>query len=73
MSRILGSHGNEYEDGCLLGCSAAWSGRSLQAFQRYLLAYLIRPDDEGSRHLYNIGKHLPDYTLPQPRDSHNLF
>jgi hypothetical protein len=25
--RICGSHGGEYEDGCLLGCSAMWSGR----------------------------------------------
>jgi hypothetical protein len=28
-SRIWGSHGGEYEDGCLLGCSAVQFGRSL--------------------------------------------
>jgi hypothetical protein len=32
---ISGSHGGEYEDGCLLGCCA------VQSF----------PDDEGSKHL----------------------
>jgi hypothetical protein len=34
---IWGSHGGEYEDGCLLGCSAVYSGRSLPTFQRSLL------------------------------------
>jgi hypothetical protein len=29
LSRIFGSHGGEYEDGCLLGCSAVKSGKSL--------------------------------------------
>jgi hypothetical protein len=33
LSRIWVSHGGEYEDGCLLGCSAVWSGRSLPTFQ----------------------------------------
>jgi hypothetical protein len=37
LSRIWGSHGGEYEDGCLLGCSTVLSGRSLPAFQRTLL------------------------------------
>jgi hypothetical protein len=36
-SEISGSHGGEHEDGCLLGCCAVQSGRSLQTFQRYLL------------------------------------
>jgi hypothetical protein len=48
-SRIWGSHSGEYEDGCLLGCSAVYSGR--------------RPDDGGSKDLRNVGKVLPDYTL----------
>jgi hypothetical protein len=34
---ILGSHGGEYDDGCLLGCCTVWSGRSLSTFQRCLL------------------------------------
>jgi hypothetical protein len=34
---ILGSHGGEYEDGCLLACCAVQSGRSLTTFQRCLL------------------------------------
>jgi hypothetical protein len=36
-SRNCGSHGGEYEDGCLLGCSAVQSGRSLPTIQRFLL------------------------------------
>jgi hypothetical protein len=34
---ILGSAGGEYEDGCLLGCSAVQSGRNLPTFQMCLL------------------------------------
>jgi hypothetical protein len=45
------------EDGCLLGCSAVWSGRSLPT----------RPDDGGSKVLWNVGKLLPDYTVLQSR------
>jgi hypothetical protein len=26
-----------------------------------------RPDDGGSKHLWNVDKLLPDYTLQQPR------
>jgi hypothetical protein len=37
LNRIWGSHGGEYEDGCLLGYSAVLSGRSLPTFQRSLL------------------------------------
>jgi hypothetical protein len=36
FSRGPGSHGGEYEDGCLLGCSAVQSRRNLLTFQRYL-------------------------------------
>jgi hypothetical protein len=37
ISRILGSHGAEYDNGCLLGCNAMCSGGSLPALQRRLL------------------------------------
>jgi hypothetical protein len=37
FSRIWGSHCGQYEDGCLLGCSAVKSGRSISTFQRSLL------------------------------------
>jgi hypothetical protein len=50
LSRIWGSHGSEYEDGCLLG-----------------LLSIHRPDDGGSKDLWNVGKLLPDYTALQPR------
>jgi hypothetical protein len=35
---ISGSHGCEYEDGCLLGCSAVWTGMSLPTFRRSVLS-----------------------------------
>jgi hypothetical protein len=28
-----------------------------------------RPDDEGSKHLWNVGKLLPDYKVQIPEDS----
>jgi hypothetical protein len=34
---ISGSHGDKYEDGCLLGCWAVMSGRGLPTFQKCLL------------------------------------
>jgi hypothetical protein len=37
LGEISGSHGGEHEDGCLLGCCAMQSGRSLPTFQRCLL------------------------------------
>jgi hypothetical protein len=36
-SEIWGSYGDEYEDGCLLGCSIVLSGRYWPTFQRNLL------------------------------------
>jgi hypothetical protein len=36
-SEISGSQGGEYEDGCLMGCCAVKSGRSLPTFQRCLM------------------------------------
>jgi hypothetical protein len=59
LSTTWGFHGCEYEDDCLLGYSAVWSGRSLPAFQRYLLP----PSSER----WNVSKLLPDYTALQPR------
>jgi hypothetical protein len=34
-SRIWGSHSSNCEDGCLLDCSAMYSGRSLPTFQKH--------------------------------------
>jgi hypothetical protein len=36
-SKITGSHGGEFEDGCLLGCCPIKSGRCSPKFQRCLL------------------------------------
>jgi hypothetical protein len=39
--------------------------------KRVLVTYLIedgcRPDDGGSKDLWNVGKLLPEYTVLQPR------
>jgi hypothetical protein len=35
--KTSGLCGNEYEDGCLVGCCAVWSGTDLLTFQRGLL------------------------------------
>jgi hypothetical protein len=35
--KISGSHGGEYEDGCLLGCCEEQYGRSTPTFQWWLL------------------------------------
>jgi hypothetical protein len=56
LSDISGSHGGEYEDDCLLGCCAVWSGRSLLTFQRCFCLHHQgddghRPDDGGSKHV----------------------
>jgi hypothetical protein len=66
-SEISGSHSGEYKDGCLLGCCAVWSGRSLPTFQRCLLPP-SSGREWGSKHLWNDGKLLPD----NPEDSHLL-
>jgi hypothetical protein len=34
---IWGPRGGQYEDGCLLGCSAVWTGITLPTFQRSVL------------------------------------
>jgi hypothetical protein len=38
---IVGVYSGDYEDGCLLGCSAVWTGRSLPKFQRCVLIALM--------------------------------
>jgi hypothetical protein len=32
--------------------------------------YTYSPDDGGSKHLWNFGKLVPDYTAQQPKNSH---
>jgi hypothetical protein len=60
---IWGSHDSEYEYGCLLGCSAVWTGGiRLPTLQSY------RPDDGGSTDLWTVGKLTPPvHTALQPR------
>jgi hypothetical protein len=55
---------------CLLGLCTVQSGRSSPTFQRCLLTPSSgshRPDVGGSKHLWNVGKLLPDYMAQQPR------
>jgi hypothetical protein len=45
----------------------------LQVWRRFRGAYCLhhhRPDDEGSKHLSNVGQFLPDYRRNVPEDSH---
>jgi hypothetical protein len=48
VCEISGSHGGEYEEGCLLGCCAVYSGRSFRHFRDFRA---MSPDDGGSKHL----------------------
>jgi hypothetical protein len=32
-----------------------------------------RPDDGGSKHLWNVGKLLPDYTVLQPKRQQSSY
>jgi hypothetical protein len=59
------------EDGCLLGCCAVKSGKSLPTFQRYLL--LHHQGDGDGKHCRNVNKRLPDYTALQPRRQPAFF
>jgi hypothetical protein len=38
-----------------------------------LLGCCDRPDDGGSKHLWNVGKFLPDYMTQQPRRRPSLY
>jgi hypothetical protein len=53
------------EDGRLLGCTAC---SLIEIYRRFRDAYCLHqqrndPDVGGSKHLRNVGKFLPDYTL----------
>jgi hypothetical protein len=57
---------NQYDDGCLLGCcevSLEW------VYRRFRGACCLHhpSDNEGSKHLWNVGKLIPVYTKLQPR------
>jgi hypothetical protein len=41
VRRWRGSHGDGYKNGCLLGCSAVWTGVSLTAFHRSVLRSIV--------------------------------
>jgi hypothetical protein len=70
---VSGSQGDECEDYCLLRRCTVSCGRNIPTFQRRLLPQSSqkrvnhRPDDGGSKILWNIGKLTPDYTAQQPR------
>jgi hypothetical protein len=58
-----GSHNYKYEDDCLLGYCAVKSGRNWPTFQ----SCDHSPDYGSSKHLWNVGEFLPDYTAQCPR------
>jgi hypothetical protein len=45
---ISGSHGGEYEDGCLLGCCGMWTGMSLLMFETCLLLPALKMEAAGT-------------------------
>jgi hypothetical protein len=68
------------QDGCLLGCCAVYSDRSLPTLQKWLLlpssgrwVMSYRPHDGGSKHLWNAHKLVPDYTAHHPRRQPSFF
>jgi hypothetical protein len=63
---ISGSHAGENEDDCLLGCFAVQSVEIVQ-FQRFLLPPSSGRFALSSKHLWNVGKFLGDYTVEHPR------
>jgi hypothetical protein len=55
------------EDGCLLGCYAAQSDTQRSTIRSVLLPWSERwLRCWGSKHLWNVGQHLPDYTEHRP-------
>jgi hypothetical protein len=56
LSRILGSHGGEYEDGCLLGCSAALMMEATRTSETFVNFYQTtrryNPEDSHLRDGY---------------------
>jgi hypothetical protein len=52
LSKIWGSHGGKYKAGCLLGCSAVWSGRSK-----------LLPDDMVLQPRRQLFSKLPQFTV----------
>jgi hypothetical protein len=61
---ISGFHDGEYDDGCLLGCSAMRTAMSLPTFQRPLLSlssgfHHYRPHYGGSKDFLHDVKHIP--------------
>jgi hypothetical protein len=57
---ISGSHGGEYEDDCLVGCCAVYSGRNRLTFRKCC------HHNKGDA---SFGRFLPDYTAQHPANS----
>jgi hypothetical protein len=64
-SRILGSHGGEYEEAVFWVVAPC---NQVEVYQRFRgPCCLHRTDDGCSKDFWNVGKLLPDYTALQPR------
>jgi hypothetical protein len=64
---LLSNVSFSYEDDCLLGYCAIQCGRKWP-FPRCLL-----PPLSGSKHLWNVGQFLPDFTVHYPRRQSSLY
>jgi hypothetical protein len=72
LVRFYGLTGARTKMICLLECCAVWSGRSLPTFQRFLLSPLSgrRVIMEAAlewKHVWNVGKLLPDHKAQYTR------
>jgi hypothetical protein len=60
------SQGGEYENECFQACYDVQCCRSVSTFQRCLWPHQFSEDGD-SRHLWNVGKLLPDYKVHHSR------
>jgi hypothetical protein len=62
----------EYGDECLLDVAPCTLVKGYWRFRGTCCLHHHRPDDGGSKDLWNVGKLLPDYTVLQPRRQQSL-
>jgi hypothetical protein len=76
---MSGTHGGGYADCCLLGSSACSLVDVYRRFRRMCCLHCQdiaastsrrRPKDGGSKHIWNVGKLLPDCRWNNPEDNH---
>jgi hypothetical protein len=73
LCKISGSHGDEYEDGCLLGCCFVYSGKSLLTFQLRAPMNEAAGTSETSVNIYQTTRlNIPEDSYLDSRRRENL-